>query len=121
MQEEINMIKKNEKWELVSRALHKKVIGVKWVFRPKLNAYGSINNHKAKFVVKGFAQIFRVNFSEIFSPVARLDTIRLALALAAQKGWKVFQLDVKSAFLNGYLQEKIYVDQPEGFIVKGNN
>lgn len=89
------------------------------MFRTKLNADGSINKHKARLVVKGYAQVFGVDFSETFAPVARLDTIRLALALAAQKGWKVFQLDVKSAFLNGYLQEEIYVDQPEGFEVEG--
>lgn len=119
MQEEISMIEKNQTWELVSRPQHKNVIGVKWVFRTKLNADGSINKHKARLVVKGYAQVFGVDFSETFAPVARLDTIRLVLALAAQKGWKVFQLDVKSAFLNGYLQEEIYVEQPEGFAVKG--
>ena len=89
------------------------------VIRTKLNADGSINKHKARLVVKGYAQVFGVDFSETFAPIARLDTIRLALALAAQKGWKVFQLNVKSAFLNGYLQEEIYVDQLEGFEVKG--
>ena len=120
MQEELNMIEKNQTWELVPRPQHKNVIGVKWVFRTKLNANGSINKHKARLVVKGYAQMFGVDFSETFAPVARLDTIRLVLALAAQKGWKVFQLDVKSAFLNGYLQEEIYVEQPEGFSIKGH-
>jgi len=69
--------------------------------------------------VKGYEQIFGVDYSDTFAPVARLDTIRLVLALAAQNGWKVFQLDVKSAFLNGSLQEEIYVDQPEGFAAQG--
>lgn len=119
MQEELNMIEKNQTWELVSRPQHKNVIGVKWVFRTKLNADGSINKHKARLVVKGYAQVFGVDFYETFAPVARLDTIRFVLALAAQKGWKVFQLDVKSAFLNGYLQEEIYVEQPEGFAITG--
>ena len=113
------MIDKNNTWELVDRPSHKKPIGVKWVYRTKLNSDGSINKHKARLVVKGYAQMFGVDFSETFAPVARLDTIRMLLALAAQKKWKIYQLDVKSAFLNGYLEEEIFVEQPEGFAIKG--
>lgn len=119
MEEEMSMIHKNKTWELVNKPEGRKIIGVKWVYRTKLNADNSINKHKARLVVKGYAQIFGVDYSETFAPVARLDTIRLLLALSAQKGWKVFQLDVKSAFLNGVLQEEIYVEQPEGFVVQG--
>ncbi|RVW21330.1 Retrovirus-related Pol polyprotein from transposon RE1 [Vitis vinifera] len=119
MKEELRMIEKNDTWELVDRPQHRKVIGVKWVYRTKLNADGSVNKYKARLVVKGYSQVFGVDFSETFAPVARLDTIRMLLALTAQKGWKTYQLDVKSAFLNGYLQEEIYVEQPEGFQVKG--
>ena len=119
MKEELKMIDKNQTWELVDRPTHKKVIGVKWVYRTKLNSDGSINKHKARLVVKGYAQMFGVDFSETFAPVARLDTIRMLLALAAQKGWLIHQLDVKSAFLNGYLEEEIFVEQPEGFAVQG--
>ena len=107
------MIEKNQTWKLVKRPEDRKFIGVKWIFRTKLNANGSINKHKARLVVKGYAQIFGIDFSDTFAPVARLETIRLLLAIASQNGWKVFQLDVKSAFLNGYLEEKIYVEQPE--------
>ncbi|RVX14987.1 Retrovirus-related Pol polyprotein from transposon TNT 1-94 [Vitis vinifera] len=119
MKEELRMIEKNDTWELVDRPQHRKVIGVKWVYRTKLNADGSVNKYKARLVVKGYSQVFGVDFSENFALVARLDTIRMLLALTAQKGWKTYQLDVKSAFLNGYLQEEIYVEQPEGFQVKG--
>ncbi|WJZ98853.1 hypothetical protein VitviT2T_017352 [Vitis vinifera] len=119
MKEELRMIEKNDTWELVDRPQHRKVIGVKWVYRTKLNADGSVNKYKARLVVKGYSQVFGVDFSETFARVARLDTIRMLLALTAQKGWKTYQLDVKSAFLNGYLQEEIYVEQPEGFQVKG--
>ena len=120
MQEELAMIDKNQTWKLVKRPEHKRVIGVKWVFRTKLNADGSINKHKARLVVKGYAQIFGVDFFDTFAPVARQDTIRMLLAIAAQKGWKISHLDVKSAFLNGLLEEEIYVEQPEGFVVKGH-
>jgi transposase InsO family protein len=119
MEEEMSMIQKNQTWELVDKPGDRKIIGVKWVFRTKLNADCSINKYKARLVVKGYAQIFGVDYSDTFAPVSRLDTIRLILAVAAQKGWKVFQLDVKSAFLNGVLEEEIYVEQPEGFVVQG--
>jgi len=119
MQEEISLIKKNCTWELVDRPPGKNIIGVKWIFRTKLNADSTINNHKARLVVKGYAQIYGVDYSDTFAPVARMDTIRLLLAVAAQKNWKVFQLDVKSAFLNGILQEEIYVEQPAGFEIQG--
>ena len=110
MKEELRMIQKNQTWILVDKPNHKKPIGVKWVFRTKLNFDGSVNEYKARLVVKGYAQQFGVDFSETFAPVARLDTIRLLLALAAQKCWKVYQLDVKSAFLNGHLEEEIFIE-----------
>lgn len=74
---------------------------------------------KARLVVKGYAQIFGVYFFDTFAHVARLDTIRLLCAIAAQKGWRVYQLDVKSAVLNGFLEEEIYIEQREGFVMKG--
>jgi len=96
----------------VDKPGHKTTIGVKWVYRTKFNLDGSVNKYKARLVVKGYAQMFEVDFYETFAPVARLDTVRLLLALAAQKGCVIHQLDVKSAFLNGYLKEEIFVEQP---------
>jgi len=119
MKEELHMIEKNNTWQLVDRPQDRKVIGVKWVFKTKFNVDGSINKFKARLVVKGYAQIFGVDYSDTFVSVARLDTIKMLLAVAAQMGWKVYQLDVKSAFLNGFLQEEIYVEQPKGFMKKG--
>ncbi|KAG8491216.1 hypothetical protein CXB51_014346 [Gossypium anomalum] len=120
MEAELDMIQKNQTWDLVKRPEKKKVIGVRWVFRAKFNADGSLNKHKARLVVKGYSQQYGINFEETFAPVARLDTIKLLLSLAAQKQWRIHQLDVKSAFLNGYLKEEIYVEQPDGFQIQGH-
>ncbi|CAL8998549.1 unnamed protein product, partial [Prunus brigantina] len=118
MEDEIEMINKNETWELVHRPSEKPVIGVKWVYKTKLNLDGSIQKYKARLVVKGYSQKPGIDFNETFAPVARLDTIRTLIALAAQKDWKLYQLDVKSAFLNGVLKEEVYVDQPDGFVIE---
>ncbi|GAU33542.1 hypothetical protein TSUD_143350 [Trifolium subterraneum] len=118
MQEEMKMIEKNQTWQLVDKPENQKIIGVKWVYRTKLNPDGSINKLKARLVVKGYFQQHGVDFSDTFAPVARHDTIRLLVALAAKLGWKIYHF--KLAFLNGLLDEDIYVDQPEGFKVAGS-
>nr|KYP69003.1 Retrovirus-related Pol polyprotein from transposon TNT 1-94 [Cajanus cajan] len=120
MEEEIKMIEKNNTWELVDYPHGKDIIGVKWVYKTKLNPDGTIQKHKARLIAKGYSQQPRVDYNETFAPVARLDTIRALIALAAQKGWNIYQLDVKSAFLNGVLEEEIYVEQPPGFVMKGH-
>jgi len=119
MKEELHMIEKNNTWQLVDKPIDRKVIGVKWVCKTKLNVDGSIYKFKERLVVKGYAHIFRADYSDTFASVARLDTIKMLLVVAAQNGWKVYQLDVKSAFLNGFLLEEIYVEQTEGFMKKG--
>ncbi|CAL2230473.1 unnamed protein product [Prunus armeniaca] len=120
MKDELNMIEKNATWELVDRPMDKPVIGVKWVFKTKLNLDSSVQKNKARLVAKGYSQKPGVDYNETFALVARLDTIRTLIALAAQKGWQLYQLDVKSAFLNGILEEEVYVDQPKGFVLKGS-
>lgn len=85
---------------------------MKWVFKTKTNPDGSVNKYKAKLAAKGYKQKEGEYFNEVFASVSRLDTVRLIISLAAQNGWKLFQMDVKSAFLNGYLQEEIYIEQP---------
>ncbi|CAL2254987.1 unnamed protein product [Prunus armeniaca] len=119
MEEEIKTIEKNKTWKLVDRPKDKEIIGVKWVYKTKFNPDGSIQKHKARLVAKGYSQQPGIDFNETFAPVARLDTIRALVALAVQKKWKIYQLDVKSAFLNGELEEEIYVEQPQGFIEQG--
>ncbi|CAL2251278.1 unnamed protein product [Prunus armeniaca] len=119
MEDELQMIEKNGTWELVDRPTEKPVIGVKWVYKTKLNLDGSIQKNKARLVAKGYAQKPGLDYNETYAPMARLDTIRTLIALAAKKEWKLYQLDVKSAFLNGVLQEEVYIDQPEGYVIKG--
>jgi hypothetical protein len=90
MKEELEVIKKNNTWELVERPIDKLVIGVKWVYKTKLHLDETIQKHKAHLVAKGYAQKSRIDYNETFAPVARLDTIRTLIALATQKGWKLF-------------------------------
>ena len=118
-EDEIESIEKNRTWELVELPFGAKAIGLKWVFKIKRNADGSINKFKARLVAKGYVQQYGVDFEEVFAPVARLETIRLLISLAATNGWEIHHLDVKTAFLHGELKEIVYVSQPEGFEKKG--
>jgi hypothetical protein len=88
------------------------------VYKTKLNEKGQIEKHKARLVAKGFSQQPGIDYGEIFAPVARLDTVRTLLAIAAQHKWQVYQMDVKSAFLNGFLEEEVDVNQPPRFEVQ---
>ena len=119
MAAELQAIEKNQTWELMNLPKGAKPIGVKWVFKTKLNENVDIEKHKARLVAKGYAQRYGVDYTEVFTPIVRLDTMRAILAVAAQYGWEVFQLDVKSAFLHGELKEEVFVQQPDGFIKKG--
>lgn len=119
MEAEITSIEENRTWELMDLPAGAKVIGVKWVFKTKLNERGEIDKFKARLVAKGYHQKYGVDFHEVFAPVARWDTIRMILGLAAKRGWKVHQLGVKSAFLHGELNEDVYVEQPKGFEKRG--
>ena len=117
MLKEIEAIEKNLTWELVDAPVDKNIVGLKWVFRTKYNADGSIQKHKARLVAKGYSQEQGIDYEETFSPVARFETVRVFLALAAQLKLPVYQFDVKSAFLNGDLEEEVYVSQPQGFVI----
>ncbi|WVZ50903.1 hypothetical protein U9M48_002109, partial [Paspalum notatum var. saurae] len=119
MLEEITSIEENKTWRLVDPPAGHRPIGLKWVYKLKKDAVGSIVKHKARLVAKGYVQRAGIDFDEVFAPVARLDSIRLLLALAAQEEWIVHHMDVKSAFLNGELEEQVYVVQPPGFVVEG--
>ena len=117
MQEELNQFGRNKVWELVPRPKNKSVIGAKWVFRNKLDETGTMIRNKAILVAEGYSQEEEIDFiDETFARVTRLEAIRMFLAFAAHSKFKVYQMDVKSAFLNGKLEEEVYVEQPPGFV-----
>ena len=103
-------------WMLVPRPKDKNVIGTKWVFRNKLNEDGKVSRNKARLVCKGYSQEERIDYGETFAPVARLEGVKTLLAYATYKGFKVYQMDVKSTFLNGILDEEVYIEQAKGFV-----
>ena len=117
--DEIASIIKNKAWELVDLPIGAKAIGLKWVFKVKRNSDGSINKYKARLVVKGYIQRHGIDFDEVFAPVARIETVRFLVALAASRGWQIHHLDVKTAFLHGDLKEEVFVSQPQGYELKG--
>jgi hypothetical protein len=114
MEEELNNFKRNEVWELVPRP-KQNVIGTKWVFRNKQDEFGVVTKNKARLVGKGYTQVEGFDFGETYAPVQRLESICILLAYATHHDLNLHQMDVKSAFLNGPLQEEVYVDQPPGF------
>eukprot|EP00253_Pinus_taeda_P014048 PITA_14048 len=120
MDEELERIKKNDTWELVPRPHNKNIIGSKWIFKNKLNENGEVIRNKARLVCKGNAQQEGIDFEETFAPVSILEAIRMFLSLSSFRKFKVYQMDVKSTFLNGDLEEEIYVEQLEGFILEND-
>ena len=112
MQEELNQFVRNEVWTLIPRTNQMNVIGTKWVFINKSDDSGVITRNKARLMAKRYNQTEGIDYDETFAPVARLEAIRLLLAFSCMSGFKLFQMDVKSAFLNGFVKEEIYVAQP---------
>ena len=106
---------KNKTWTLVNRPEDRKVIGCKWIFRIKLNEKGEVDRYKARLVAKGYEQIYGLDFLEVFAPVLKHVSLRIILCYAASSELEIFHLDVETAYLNGKLDEEIYMEQPEGF------
>jgi len=119
MKQELQSVEKNKTWELVDLPAGHRPISLKWVFKLKKDEKGVATKHKARLVARGLVQQEGIDFDDAFAPVARMESVRVLLALAAQEGWKVHHMDVKSAFLNGDLKEEVYVRQPPGFAVAG--
>ena len=116
MYEELNQFRRSDVWYLVPRPHDKNVIRTKWVFKNKSDEKGIITRNKASLVAQGYSQVEGLDFDETFAPVARLESVRLLIAIACHLKLTLFQMDVKSAFLNGVLQEEVYVAQPPGFV-----
>jgi hypothetical protein len=115
MVEEYDSIVKNCAWEIVPRSVDKLVVGLRWIYKVKQAANGSVEKYKARFVAQGFSQNEGIDYNETFAPVGRYSSIRSIPALSAQMGWCIHQMDVKIVFLNGIIEEEVYIEQPEGF------
>ncbi|GJW16413.1 retrovirus-related pol polyprotein from transposon TNT 1-94 [Tanacetum coccineum] len=116
MQDELNHFERLQVWELVPRPEEKNIIALKWLWKNKCDAENIVVRNKTRLVAKGYRQEEGIDFEESFAPVARLEAVRMFIAYAAHKNITIFQMDVKTAFLNGPLKDEVYVSQPEGFI-----
>jgi hypothetical protein len=119
MIEEYQSIMINDVWEVVPRPEGKSMVTSKWIYKIKHAADGSIEKFKARFVARGFSQKEGIDYDETFTPVARYTSIRTIISLAAVLGWRLHEMGVKTAFLNGIIEEEVYIEQPEGFVVHG--
>jgi len=117
MMEEYQSIMKKDVWDIMSRPKKKSIMTSKWIYKIKHVADGSIDKFKARFVARGFSQKEGINYTETFSPAARYSTIRSIIYFASVMGWKLHQMDVKTTFLNGVVEEEEYMEQPEGFVI----
>lgn len=115
MNEELSALEENDTWDIVPLPSDKIAIGCKWLFKTKYNPDGSIDRHKARLVILGCRQKYGIDYMETFAPVAKMATVRALFAVVAMKGWPLFQLDVKNAFLHGELEDVVYMKLPEGY------
>jgi hypothetical protein len=119
MEEEMHALELNHTWDLIPKPAGTSIVGCRWVFTVKQNPDGTVDRLKARLVAKGFTQTYGLDYTETFSPVAKLNSIRIIISLAANLDWPLHQLDVKNAFLHGDLTETVYMTQPPGFESKG--
>jgi hypothetical protein len=112
MMEEFQSIIKNDVWEVVRRPEGKSIVPSRWLYKIKHAVDGSVDKYKARFVACGFSQKEGIDYEETFAPIARYTSIKVIISLASVLGWKLHQMDVKTAFLNGQVEEEVYIEQP---------
>ncbi|GJR82254.1 retrovirus-related pol polyprotein from transposon TNT 1-94 [Tanacetum coccineum] len=116
MQDELHQFDRLKVWELVDKPFGKMIIKLKWLWKNKKDEDQTVIRNKARLVAKGYAQEEGINFEESFAPITHLEAVRIFIAHAAHKSFPIYQMDVKTTFLNGPLKEEVYVAQPEGFV-----
>jgi hypothetical protein len=117
MAEEYQSIMKNDVWDIVLRPEGKFVVASKWIYKIQHVVDGSVEKYKARFVARGFSQVEGIDYEETFAPVARYTSIRTIIAIVASMCWRLHQMDVKTTFLNGEIEEEVYIEQPNGFVI----
>ena len=118
MMDEYHSIMKNHVWEIVPKPKGKSVVTSWWLYKLKHAMDGSVEKYKARFVAQEFSQVEGIDYDETFASVARYTSIKALISIAAKMGWKIHQMDVKTTFLNGIIQEEIYIEQPQGFEIQ---
>jgi hypothetical protein len=121
MVEEYSSIMKNDAWDIVLRLEGKHVVSSKWFYKIKHATDGNVEKYKERFVVRGFSQIEGVDYEEKFTPVARYTSIREIIYIAIKMGWRIHHMDVKTTFLNGIIEEEVYIEQYHDFEVHGRD
>lgn len=121
MMEEYQSIMKNDVLDVVTRPKGKSIINSKWIFKIKHAPNGSVEKHKVRFAACGFSHKEGIDYEETFSPVPRYTSIQAIISLTYVLGWRLHQMDMKTAFLNGLIEEEVYIEKPKGFTVHGSN
>jgi hypothetical protein len=119
MTEEYQSIMKNDVWDIVPRPEGKSVVTSKWIYKIKHAADGSVEKYKARFVARGFSQVDGIDYEETFAPIARYTSICMIISLVAFMSWRLHQMDVKTTFLNGEIEEEVYIEQRDEFEDEG--
>jgi Reverse transcriptase (RNA-dependent DNA polymerase) len=114
MHEELEALKKNDTWNITKLPQNKKPVGCRWMYKIKYNSDGSIERYKARLVVKYYTQTYDIDYKETFTPVAKMNTIRVLLSIAVNFYWDLYQMDVRNTFLQGTLEEEVYMNLPPG-------